>query len=201
MIADKCGAYLLADVAHIAGLIVAGVHPNPACDVDVITTTTHKTLRGPRGAMILCRVGLAKKIDRAVFPGYQGGPLENVILAKAQAFAEAQTTNFKLYQQQIVRNAQTMARVFKNHGLKVIAGRTDNHLLMVDTYNSYLQLTGHNAAERLARVGIIANKNMIPFDKLPPQQASGVRFGTPAATTRGLKEGDFQILTHLILQI
>ncbi len=199
-IADEVGAYLLTDVAHIAGLIVAGQHPNPACYADIITSTTHKTLRGPRGGIILCRAELAAKVDKAVFPRTQGGPLEHTIIAKAQAFYEAQQPDFIKYQQYIVENASTMATVFKNHGFIVVGGKSENHLFTVNTKDSFIHLTGKEAAERLEKINIIVNKNTVPQDTESPFVTSGVRFGTPAMTTRGFCAAEFKMLAHLIIQ-
>lgn len=199
-IADEVGALLMADVAHIAGLIVAGLHPNPVHDVDVVTMTTHKTLRGPRGGVILCRSGLVKQIDKGVFPILQGGPLENIILAKAQAFYEALQPEFKIYQKQVIDNAQTMARTFQIHNCQVVGGGTDNHLLMINTKDSF-NLTGKAVVNRLEKVNIIANKNMVPFDTANSMVTSGVRFGTPAMTTRGFKEHEFIKLVNIIVRV
>jgi len=197
-IADQVGAYLMVDMAHIAGLIAAGLHPNPICYADIVTTTTHKTLRGPRGGAILCTAALKKKIDSAVFPGNQGGPLEHIIGAKAQAFYEALTPEFKIYQAQVIKNAQALAKTFNDAGFHVVAGGTDNHLLTINV----LKINGLNgtlAVDILEKINIIANKNAVPFDKLPPKITSGVRFGTPAMTTRGFKEADFVTLGKIII--
>ena len=200
IIAEEVGAYLLADVAHIAGLIAAGCHPNPAHDVDVITFTTHKTMRGPRGGVIMCRPGLEKKINRAVFPGTQGGPLENIILAKAQAFYEAAQPSFRNYQQQVIKNVQSLVAVFNRQGCKVVGQKSVNHLVTIDTKASF-GLTGLEMVTRLEEAGIIANKNMIPFDSESPYVTSGIRIGTPAMTTRGFKEHQFQALAQMIIDI
>jgi glycine hydroxymethyltransferase len=185
-IADEVGCPLLADIAHIAGLVVGGVHPSPVPHAAFVTTTTHKTLRGPRGAIILCRKDYARAVDRAVFPGIQGGPLLHVIAAKAVAFAEAMRPEFRAYCQKVVQNAQTLAGELANLGWRIISGGTDNHLLLVDLRPTLPELTGHAAATWLARAGIIANKNAIPFDSRSPMEASGLRLGTPALTTRGM---------------
>ena len=198
-IADECGALLMADVAHIAGLIVAGLHQNPTCYVDIITSTTHKTLRGPRSGIILCTKELAKKIDHAVFPGNQGGPLEHVIAAKAQAFYEALQPSFKEYQMQIIKNTKAFAEVFKNLGFHVVANGTENHLFMINVKNT-LNITGKEAIEILNKINVIANKNMVPFDTESPFITSGVRFGTPAMTTRGFKEKEFIKLGNYIVE-
>jgi len=184
-IADKCGAILMADIAHIAGLIAAGVIENPVPYCDVVTTTTHKTLRGPRGGMIMCKKQHAKAIDRAVFPGLQGGPHENLIAAKAVAFGEALKPEFKDYQTQVIKNAQTIATRLQEKGFKIVSGGTDNHLMLVDTFASY-EVTGKQAEHALEVVGLSANKNMVPYDTRPPMNPSGIRIGTPAATTRGM---------------
>jgi glycine hydroxymethyltransferase len=184
-IADKCGAILMADIAHIAGLIAAGVIENPVPYCDVITTTTHKTLRWPRGGMIMCKKEYAKAIDRAVFPGMQGGPHENLIAAKAVAFWEALKPEFKDYQLQVIKNAQTIATCLQEKGFKIVSWGTDNHLMLVDTFKSF-EVTGKDAEHALEVVGLSANKNMVPYDTRPPMNPSGIRIGTPAATTRGM---------------
>lgn len=189
----------MVDMAHIAGLIAAGIHPTPVCHADIITTTTHKTLRGPRGGAILCTATLAKKIDSAVFPGNQGGPLEHIIAAKAQAFYEALSPEFIEYQKQIVKNAQAFAKVFSDAGLHVVAQGTDNHLFTINVA-SLNNLTGQTAVDILEKISIVANKNAVPFDKLPPKITSGVRFGSPAMTTRGFKEAEFEKLGKIIVR-
>ncbi|WP_368486484.1 serine hydroxymethyltransferase [Spiroplasma sp. DGKH1] len=199
-IADKVGAYFMVDIAHIAGLIAAGLHPSPIPYADVVTSTTHKTLRGPRGGLILCKEQWAKKINSAVFPGNQGGPLEHVIAGKAQAFLEALEPDFKIYQQQIINNAKTLAQVFIDNNCKVISNGTDNHLLMIDVKTSF-NLTGAQAEEILQKIGIISNKNMIPFDQETPVVTSGIRLGTPAMTTRGFKEQEFLELGKIIISV
>jgi glycine hydroxymethyltransferase len=195
-IADQVGALLLADMAHVAGLIAADAHPNPTAIADVVTFTTHKTLRGPRGAMILCKQEHAKAIDRAVFPGLQGGPFEHVIAAKAVMLKEAVTPEFREYGQQVVRNAKALAQGLLERGLKLVSGGTDNHLLLVDL--TPIGLSGKEAANRLEAGGIVANKNTIPFDERPPAEGSGVRLGTPALTTRGMREPEMTRLAGWI---
>ena len=195
-IADSVGAYLMVDVAHIAGLIAAGVHPSPVPYAHVVTTTTHKTLRGPRGAMILCKEELAKKIDSAVFPGTQGGPLMHVIAAKAVALNEALTPAFRQYQEQVVKNAAALAAALPEEGIRLVTGGTDNHLMLADV--TALGRTGYEVQLLLDAANITANKNAIPFDTLPVKQTSGVRFGSPACTTRGMKEDDMRLIGHLI---
>ncbi len=187
-IADSVGAYLTVDMAHIAGLVAAGCHPSPVPDADFVTTTTHKTLRGPRGGMILCKEKFAADIDKQVFPGIQGGPLMHVIAAKAVAFGEALTPEFKTYQQQVVKNAKALAEALQANGFRLVAGGTDNHLLLVDVGAS--GFTGKDVANALDKASITANKNGIPFDTKSPFVTSGVRLGTPAVTTRGMKEAD-----------
>ncbi len=187
-IADSVGAYFTVDMAHIAGLVAAGCHPSPVPDADFVTTTTHKTLRGPRGGMILCKEKFAADIDRQVFPGIQGGPLMHVIAAKAVAFGEALTPEFKAYQQQVVKNAKVLAEAMQTNGFRIVSGGTDNHLMLVDV--SSCGLTGKDVANALDKASITANKNGIPFDTKSPFVTSGVRLGTPAVTTRGMKEED-----------
>ena len=195
-IADSVGAYLMVDMAHIAGLIAAGVHPSPVPYAHVVTTTTHKTRRGPRGAMILCKEELAKKIDSAVFPGTQGGPLMHVIAAKAVALNEALTPAFRQYQEQVVKNAAALAAALQEEGIRLVTGGTDNHLMLADV--TALGRTGYEVQLLLDAANITANKNAIPFDTLPVKQTSGVRFGSPACTTRGMKEDDMRLIGHLI---
>ena len=190
-IADECGALLMADIAHIAGLVAAGVHPSPFPHAHVVTTTTHKTLRGPRGGMILTNdEEIARKIDRAVFPGMQGGPLMHVILAKAIAYGEALRPEFRAYQQQVVSNARALAAALTKHGYRITSGGTDNHLMLVDLRPRDENLTGADGERWLEAAGIITNKNGIPLDPRPPRVTSGLRLGTPALTTRGLKEAE-----------
>lgn len=195
-IADEVGAMLMVDMAHIAGLVAAGVHPSPVPYADVVTTTTHKTLRGPRSGLILCKQQHAKAIDKAVFPGMQGGPLVHVIAAKAVAFKEASEASFKEYCEQIVKNAKVMADTFSSRGIRVVTGGTDNHLMLLDVTS--VGLTGKEAEEMLAETGIIVNKNEIPFDKQPPRVTSGIRIGTPSITTRGMKESECKLLAEQI---
>lgn len=187
-IADSVGAYFMVDMAHIAGLVAAGCHPSPVPDADFVTTTTHKTLRGPRGGMILCKEKFAADIDRQVFPGIQGGPLMHVIAAKAVAFSEALTPEFKTYQQQVVKNAKALAEAMQANGFRIVSGGTDNHLMLVDVSSS--GFSGKDVANALDKASITANKNGIPFDQKSPFVTSGVRLGTPAVTTRGMKEAD-----------
>ena len=187
-IADEVGAYYMVDMAHIAGLVAAGLHPSPVPYADVVTTTTHKTLRGPRGGLILCREELAKQIDKAIFPGTQGGPLMHIIAAKAVAFGEAMTDEFKAYQRQIVANAKTLCEALKEEGFRIVSGDTDNHLMLIDLRPK--GATGKAVANALDIARITVNKNMIPFDPEKPFVTSGIRIGTPAITTRGLKEAE-----------
>jgi glycine hydroxymethyltransferase len=195
-IADEVGATLMVDMAHIAGLVAAGLHPNPVPLADFVTTTTHKTLRGPRGGMILCREEHAKKINSKVFPGLQGGPLMHIIAAKAVALREALTPEFKLYQQQIVKNAQSLAKELTGKGFRLISGGTDNHLMLVDLRNS--ELTGKVAQETLDDARITVNRNTVPFDTRSPFVTSGIRIGTPAVTSRGMKEIEMGVIAALI---
>ncbi len=189
-IADEVGAYTMADIAHIAGLIAAGEIENPVPFFDVVTTTTHKTLRGPRGAMIMCKKEHAKKIDRAVFPGHQGGPHEHIIAAKAIAFQEALKPEFKDYAKQVIANCKVLAEELMNKGYKIISDGTDNHLILVDLTNK--GVTGKQAQDALDEVGITLNKNTVPFDERSPMDPSGIRLGTPAITTRGMKEEEMR---------
>jgi glycine hydroxymethyltransferase len=195
-IADEAGAYLLVDMAHIAGLVAAGLHPNPVTHAEFVTTTTHKTLRGPRSGMILCRKKFARKIDSAVFPGIQGGPLMHIIAAKAVCFKEALKPGFKKYQIQTVKNASSLASGLSRKGYRIVSGGTDNHLLLVDLNNK--GITGNRAAEFLNAAGIVVNKNLIPFDKRSASVTSGLRLGTPAVTTRGMKEKEMLKIAELI---
>ena len=195
-IAKKCGAYLMVDMAHIAGLVAAGLHPSPVPYADVVTTTTHQTLRGPRGGMILCREELAKKIDKAIFPGIQGGPLLHIIAAKAVCFGEALKPEFRAYQEQIVKNAKILADTLVAEGFDLVSGGTDNHLMLVDLRR--FGVTGKEMEHRLDEVHITVNKNAIPNDPQSPFITSGIRVGTPAATTRGLKEDDMVTVGRLI---
>ena len=195
-IADSVGAILLVDMAHFAGLVAAGVHPNPVPYAEFVTTTTHKTLRGPRGGIILCRSQYAKAIDSALFPGNQGGPLMHVIAAKAVCLKEAMSEEFKTYQRQVVANARALAAALTSRGYRIVSGGTDNHLLLVDLTPK--GLTGKDAQETLEWARITVNKNAIPFDPLPPGKASGIRLGSPAVTSRGMKERDMQEIAALI---
>ncbi len=198
-IANKVKAYLMADIAHIAGLVVAGFHPHPFPWCDVVTTTTHKTLRGPRGGLILCKKELAGKIDKAVFPGTQGGPLEHVIAAKAVCFLEAMKPSFKRYQKQIILNARAMADEFKKQGIRVVSGGTDNHLMLIDI--SPFGVDAKRIQDELDRVGVYVNRNAIPFDKRPPYNPSGIRLGSPAITTIGLKEKESREVVSLVVKL
>src|SRR5690349_11736034 len=195
-IADGVGAYLMADIAHVAGLVAAGLYPNPVPHCHVVTTTTHKTLRGPRGAIILCTSELAAKIDKGVFPGTQGGPLEHIIAAKAVAFKEALSPAFREYQQHVVNNAQVLAESLRERGFRLVSGGTDNHLMLVDVRPFHV--TGREAEDVLQSVHITTNKNAIPFDPEPPVRTSGIRLGTPAVTTRGFREQEMRELADLI---
>ena len=197
-IADSVGAMLMVDMAHIAGLIAAGVHPNPVPFADFVTTTTHKTLRGPRSGMVLCRAKYAAELDKQVFPGLQGGPLMHTIAAKAVCFKEAMTPAFKAYQQQVVQNARTLSAYLAKHSLRIVSGGTDNHLMLVDLTAS--GITGKDASTALEKAGMIVNKNAIPFDVRPPAVTSGIRIGTPAVTTRGMKEPEMERLGSWIVE-
>lgn len=198
-IAKEVGAYLMVDMAHIAGLVAAGVHPSPVPYADFVTATTHKTLRGPRGGLILCKRRYAKAIDAAVFPGIQGGPLMHVIAAKAVAFQEALKDEFRHYQLQVVKNAKTLARELQSLGYRIVSGGTDNHLFLMDL--TELPITGLDAERALEAAGIIVNKNMIPFDPRSVQVTSGIRLGTPAVTTRGMKETQMVQIARWIDQV
>ena len=198
-IAHEIGAYHLADVSHIAGLIIAGEHQNPFPDADVVMTTTHKTLRGPRGAIILCKKELAAKIDKAVFPGTQGGPFEHIIAAKAVCFGEAMTEKFKEDQEQTVLNAKALAQTFIDNNLTLITGSTDTHLILIDCRP--LKISGKAAANLLAEVGIYTNANVIPYDENPPANPSGLRLGTPALTTQGMKEAEMKQIGQVIADL
>ncbi|WP_100486809.1 serine hydroxymethyltransferase [Sporolactobacillus pectinivorans] len=195
-IADEAGAMLMVDMAHIAGLVATGLHPNPIPYADFVTTTTHKTLRGPRGGMIFCKKEYAKKLDKAIFPGIQGGPLMHIIAAKAVALGEALQPSFKKYAAQIIANAQAFATALEDNGLNLVSGGTDNHLLLVDVRN--LGITGKKAEAVLDSIGITTNKNAIPFDPEKPFVTSGIRMGTPAVTTRGFKEDDMKEVAAII---
>lgn len=198
-IAREVDAYFMVDMAHIAGLVAAGLHPNPVKFADVVTTTTHKTLRGPRGGTILCREEHARAIDKSVFPGTQGGPLMHVIAAKAVAFKEAMKPEFKEYQKQIVSNAKALAESLRERGIRIVSGGTDNHLFLCDLRP--MEITGKEAEEWLDRVGITVNKNAIPFDDKPPTITSGIRIGTPAVTTRGMKEEEMKKIGDMIFRV
>jgi len=198
-IAKEVGALLFVDMAHIAGLVAAGLHPSPVPHADFVTSTTHKTLRGPRGGIILCTAEWKKKIDSAVFPGIQGGPLEHIIAAKAVAFKEALTPDFNAYQGRIVRNAKALAQQLAMGGLRLVAGGTDTHLMLADV--TAVNLTGKQAEELLDGAGITVNKNTIPFDQNPPMTASGIRVGTPAVTTRGMGEEDMAEVANLVCEV
>ena len=197
-IADMVGAYVMADVAHIAGLIAAGEHPSPVPYADFVTTTTHKTLRGPRGGMIMCAEKFAKTIDKVIFPGIQGGPLMHVIAAKAVAFKEALQPEFREYQRQVVKNARALARRLTEDGLRIVSGGTDNHLMLVDLTPK--NITGNEAEDALDAAGITVNKNSIPYDQKPPRVTSGIRLGTPIVTTRGMREPEMKFIGDLICQ-
>jgi glycine hydroxymethyltransferase len=197
-IADKVGAYLMADVAHIAGLIAAGVHPSPVPYADFVTTTTHKTLRGPRGGMIMCKEKFGKAVDKTIFPGIQGGPLVHVIAAKAVSFKEALMPEFKDYQRQVVKNAKALAQRLTEDGLRIVSGTTENHLMLVDLTPK--NITGRDAETALDAAGITCNKNSIPYDQKPPVITSGIRLGTPIVTTRGMREPEMKIIGDLICE-
>lgn len=198
-ICDKVGALMMVDIAHIAGLVAAGLHPSPVPYADFVTTTTHKTLRGPRGGVIMCKEEYGKAIDKAIFPGVQGGPLMHIIAAKAVAFKEALSPEFKEYQTQIVKNAAAMADEFDKLGVKMVSGGTDNHLILLDLTDK--GITGKELEHRLDEVHITVNKNAIPFDTQKPFVTSGIRIGTPAITTRGMKEGEARAIARLIAKI
>ena len=198
-IADQVGAMVMSDIAHIAGMVAVGIHPTPVPVCEFVTTTTHKTLRGPRGGLIMCRNDRAKVLDSRVFPGSQGGPLMHIIAAKAVALKEALTDEFKQYQHQLVKNARTLAETLIAEGFRLVSGGTDNHLMLIDLTDK--GITGMEGGAALDRAGITANKNMIPFDSKGPQVTSGVRIGTPAITTRGMKEGEMQTIGRLIAHV
>jgi glycine hydroxymethyltransferase len=198
-IAEKAGAVLMSDMAHIAGLVAGGAHPSPVPHSDFVTTTTHKTLRGPRGAMVLCRGKYAADLDRNVFPGMQGGPFMQVIAGKAACFRMAMTPQFSDYAHQIVKNARSLSGALKGRGYRLVAGGTDNHMFLVDMRSK--GMTGKDATDILGRAGITVNKNMIPFDTEKPMVTSGIRFGTPALATRGMKEPEMEIVAGLIDRI
>jgi len=198
-IADEVGAYLMADIAHIAGLIIAGLHQSAVPHCHFVTTTTHKTLRGPRGGLILCKEEYSRAIDKTIFPGIQGGPLMHVIAAKAVCFKQAMTPEFMNYQKQIVKNAKTLADKLVELGYNLVSGGTDNHLMLVDLRNK--GITGKQAEKALEEAGITVNKNMVPFDPQKPWVASGIRIGTPAVTTRGMKEKDMGVIAEMINRV
>jgi glycine hydroxymethyltransferase len=198
-IAREIGAYLMADMAHIAGLVATGVHPNPVPYCDFVTSTTHKTLRGPRGAFILCKKEFAERIDKTVFPGLQGGPFMHQIAGKAVCFKEAMTEEFREYQKQVVKNAKRLAQALEERGFRIVSGGTDTHMFLVDLTNK--GLTGKEAEEALERAGITVNKNLIPFDPRGPNVTSGIRIGTPAVTTRGMKEKEMDLIASLIAEL
>ena len=198
-ICDKVGAYMMVDIAHIAGLVVAGEHPSPVPYADFVTTTTHKTLRGPRGGVIMCKEAYAKQIDKAVFPGTQGGPLMHIIAAKAVAFKEALAPEFKEYQKQIVKNAAAMADEFQKNGIRLVSGGTDNHLMLLDLRET--GVTGKELERMLDEVHITANKNTIPFETTSPFITSGLRVGTPAVTSRGFKEEECRLVARLVARV
>jgi len=200
-IAQSVGAKVMADIAHIAGLVATGLHPSPVPHCEFVTTTTHKTLRGPRGGLILCREEFAKDLDRSVFPGVQGGPLVHIIAAKAVSFGEALQPDFRAYQQQIIDNAKALAETLTAAGLRLVSGGTDNHLLLVDVFMDGKGITGKVAEKALDEVHITVNKNTIPFDTNKPFVASGIRLGTPALTTRGMKEAEMQQIGEMIASI
>ena len=195
-VANAVGSIVMVDMAHIAGLVAVGLHPSPIPHADFVTSTTHKTLRGPRGGLILCREKYAKDLDKALFPGVQGGPLMHIIAAKAVCFKEAQEPGFIDYQKQIVANAARLASALQSHGFRLVSGGTDNHLMLVDTFSK--GVTGKAAEAALGKAGITVNKNAIPFDKNPPMVASGIRVGTPAATTRGMREPEMDLIAGLV---
>ena len=198
-VAQAVGAPMVVDMAHIAGLVAAGVHPSPVPHADFVTSTTHKTLRGPRSGLILCREKYAKDLDRAVFPGVQGGPLMHIVAAKAVCFKEAMEPAFAEYQRQVVANAQRLAATIAGHGFRLVSGGTDNHLMLVDVFSK--GLTGKAAEAALGKAGITVNKNAIPFDKNPPMTASGIRVGTPAVTTRGMRGAEMDLIGELIAKV
>ena len=200
-IADEVGAYLMVDMSNIAGLVAAGYHPNPLPYADVVTSTTHKTLRGPRGGIILTNNEIiATKINKMIFPGAQGGPLEHIVAAKAICFSEALKPEFKIYQEQVLKNMQAMVKTFKENNIPVISNGTDNHLCLIDTYTTY-NVTGHDASNILSKAQITCNKNGIPFDTLPPMKTSGLRLGAAAMTTKGYIEEDFVEITNIICDL
>jgi glycine hydroxymethyltransferase len=198
-IARDVGAFSMADIAHIAGLVAVGLHPSPVPHMDFVTTTTHKTLRGPRAGMVMCREQFAKEVDRAVFPTVQGGPLMHVIAAKAVCFKEALEAGFKQYQEQVIANARALAEELQAAGFRIVSGGTDNHLMLVDVF--VRGITGAQAERALERAAITVNKNAIPFDTQPPMKASGIRIGTPALTTRGMKVEEMRLIAGWISEV
>jgi glycine hydroxymethyltransferase len=198
-IADEVGAYCMADIAHIVGLVAAGAHPDPVPICDVVTSTTHKTLRGPRSALIMCKQEHAKKVDRSVFPGVQAGPLMHIVAAKAVAFKEAQSLFFREYQRQILRNAQSLANSLLEEGFRLVTGGTDNHLMLVDLRNK--DITGREAADLMEEAGMVVNKNLIPGDERSPDETSGIRPGTPGLTTRGMQEPEMHRIGKMITRV
>jgi glycine hydroxymethyltransferase len=198
-IAESVNAYLMVDMAHIAGLVAAGLHPSPIPFADVTTSTTHKTLRGPRGGLILAKTDYSAKLNKQIFPGIQGGPLMHVIAAKAVAFKEALSDSFAAYQKNVVKNAKVLANCLMDHGIKLVSGGTDNHMMIIDLRN--LNITGKDAEDALGHAGITVNKNSIPFEKLGPSVTSGIRIGTPAVTTRGMKTPEMRIIVDLIVDV
>tara|TARA_B100001248_G_scaffold241598_1_gene208365 strand:- start:39173 stop:40441 length:1269 start_codon:yes stop_codon:yes gene_type:complete len=200
-IAKSCGALLMADIAHIAGLVAAGLHPSPVPYADFVTTTTHKTLRGPRGGLIMCKEEHAKAIDSAIFPGTQGGPLMHIIAAKAICFAEALKPSFKEYQKQVIANAKALAAALVEQGLTLSSGGTDNHLMLIDLRPSHPDLTGKQAQIALEKANITTNRNTVPYETRSPFQTSGVRLGTPAVTSRGMQEGEMKTLAGIIVSV
>jgi glycine hydroxymethyltransferase len=198
-ISKEVGAYLMADIAHIAGLVAAGVHPSPVPYADFVTTTTHKTLRGPRGGMILCKAELAKAVDKMIFPGIQGGPLVHVIAAKAVALREAMTEDFRRYQENVIVNAKTLAEELIKRGFRIFSGGTENHLMLVDLTSK--GITGKDAEAALDKAGITVNKNAIPYDERPPAVTSGIRLGTPCITTRGMGKTEMVEIADLISEV
>ena len=199
-IADKAGCYLMVDMAHIAGLVAAGLHPSPIPYCDFVTTTTHKTLRGPRGGMVFCKKEFAKKLDSKVFPGMQGGPLEHVIAAKGICLFEASQPEFKEYAAQIIKNVQVMVKGFKEAGFRIVSGGSDNHLLMVDVMSS-IGMSGREAEHLLDLAGITCNKNTLPYDTQKPFITSGIRLGSAAMTSRGFKEKEFEMVTNWMIEV
>jgi len=197
--AKSVGALFFVDMAHIAGLVAAGVHPSPVPHADFVSSTTHKTLRGPRGGLVLCKTAFAKELDKLTFPGIQGGPLVHTIAAKAVCLKEAMEPAFKEYQQQVAENAKALAAAIAKHGLRVVSGGTDNHLLLVEVHSR--GITGNEAEKALDRAGITVNKNSIPFDPLPPMKAGGIRLGTPSITTRGMKEPEMELIASWIADV